>query len=879
MRSVSQRNLSSSTQNTNTPPKAEIEPQAGSGRPTEASRTRPEIPALTIEGVKRTLDKPANARKRGNERRMQKRSALPAIHLIASKKLPRAISRAQQSLPPEGILVSNALIAHAESLIDPAGHVMRDRSGDAALSPGVRHIMECLEAKVANHQEEGPDAGQERRCMMIDRVGALFRNDSRSDAVRIFASWLNPTLRTGVIILLAKLVQDALKFELSKAAELGGQESSQRIAGILALVIAPALNVVGAILSGGLGTANLTSLISRLWLGLLYLSLLGACYQTGVLHELGFSLMPSVTYALVRDGLSYCFPIRDNVGSVSGIGLGIAAFLYSLLNALSGFAGSKAAPTAGAGALPRAGNATERMMPEHRAAVANAVLDLDACMVNAAICAVVEISDDLILPLILRWIETRKYRKKEALNMDVEAAHSEYIGELIALAKELLKTPRNERQQKIDALNLDLYRREHKRLTRLKDEHPLDDAHQQYLDSLHKELLVYQQTKVVREMWEALRNDPNCYRAHQLSQLKSAEVALGIYRKTRELDRLKRLDADWIDTEQRRDLADLQDQVDRDLEKWNELAPADQRMLNDDEKELLRQLASEFASASDIDLKPVRLRPIPSLQPDAQKAPDFTRFAQKIRNTCRSHTDLTPKERTEIVEELYMHEFVRHHLPGKLTNVEQKVVASIGEENPKILPSELFEQLQKDVAEERRKATEGIRLGLGFLPANVSSLMEAVRHGARQLLVTNAARQSALGSVYAFLLLLAALMGDSIKHTDDNTQLTVGNLAAGFGIFMVYWALIMMHSEGAPGGGVYRPGAESTTLPPLPGRQAPEDLYTPRTVRYEPDDRGISETDSDSVAESGSESDPESVSESDEVIELRALSIRRAWAE
>ncbi|VTU20975.1 hypothetical protein RA8CHR_02242 [Variovorax sp. RA8] len=830
---------------------------------------RREIPTLTIPiaEIKETFDKRMAATERG----LVRQSALPHINRIATKDLPRALRRVQRSLPQQDIRALNAITTYAEGLIvDPAGHDAPELSDDDdELSADVRHLVKCMQPAVANHEGQGADARQERRCLLIDCLGAVARNDFRSDAGRLAANTANVMARTFLFVLLAKLIQDAVAFEVAKAEALGGQEGSLRIAGILALTLAPALNVLGGILSGVLGTANPTSVISRLWLGMLYLGLLLACYETDVLARLALKFSPVAFYCLARDGLNFWVTLNDNVESVSTLGVVTSGGLYGLLNAFAGVFIGKTLPTAGAGALPRTGNETERMMPEHLAALQTAVLDLPASVGNAMTWAAVEVGDEVILPTILRWIQTWKYRKKEAPNMQEEAAHSGYIGELTDVAKELLKTPRQERRQKIDAKNLELYQREFKRMKNLgKDQ--LDEAHQHYLESLRKALRVYQQTKNLTHMWGALSKDPNCYDAEQLARVKDIEKELGVYKKARELDRLKSLAVGRIDKEQSRDLAELQKEVDQYAEKWQELQRADPSGLSAEEKELLKLLVREFIS--DTALKPARLPPISTLQSNV-KTPDFTRFAQMIRNTCRLHGGLTSKEREAIVEELYTYEFVRIYLPGsKLTSVEQDVMASIASDKPTILPSELLKQLNEDVAEKRRQDTEGVRIGLGFLPANVSSVMEAVERLCRQLLVTDAARQSANGSVHALLVLMTALMGDRIKDNDENTQLTIWNLVAGFGIFIVYWALILKHSEDARGGGVYRPGAERT-LPPLREPQTPQDLYTPRTERYEPDDRQISETDSDSVASSGFETEP------DEDIELAPHSIRRVWAE
>ncbi|MGK6307269.1 hypothetical protein [Variovorax sp. DT-64] len=884
MQRSSSSSLSSSNSHsysTDTPPKVPPKvpptgPQGGGGLPTDEIPARPEIPALTfdIEDVKKTFDKRIAARERGRERGLTRQSALPAIHRIASKNLPRALRKVQQELPQQDIRAINLITAHARGLVaHPDGHGKPDLSDNETLSADVQHIMECMQAAVANHQGDGPEAKQERRCMLINHLGAVCRNDFRSDAGRRAANTANVLVHTVFIMVLAKLVEDAVEFEVSKAAALGGQEGSLRIAGILALILAPTLNVLGGILSGVLGTANPTSVVSRLWLGMLYLGLLLACYETDVLGTLAAKLSPVAIYCLLRDGLNFWFPFSDNVESISKLGVLGAGGIYSLINAFAGMLIGKTLPTAGAGALPRTGNETERMMPEHLAALQNAVLDLPASLGSALTWAAVEVGDDLILPTILRWIQTREYRKKEAVNMQVEAAHSKYIGELTELAKVLLETPRKERQKKIDDKNLELYQREFQRMRNL-DKDQLDKANRQYLEDLRKELRVYRNTQILGQMWEALSRDPDCYSAEQLAHLKSIEVALGVYKKTRELDRLRRLDNSRINEAQRRDLAELQETVDGYQQSWQRLRHADPSELGADQ-DLLKLLAHEFIST---DQKPARLRPISALRSDVKSTLDFTRFDKMIRHICRLHDDLRPEEHEEIVRELYSYELVRLYLPGSLTPVEQDVLASMFKEKPATLPSDLLTQLVEEVADKRREKTEGIRIGIRFQPTNVSSTMEAVERLGRQLLVTDSARQSALGAVFALLVLMDGLMGDRIKDSDENTQLTIWNLMAGFGIFMVYWALILMHSEGARGGGVYRPGAERT-LPPLQGRQETQDPFTPRTERYEPDDRGISETvsDSDAVSETDSDSTYEHIPDSDEDIELGAIPTPRVW--
>src|SRR5688572_12109388 len=156
--------------------------------------TRPKIPALTFDigDVKKTFDKRIAARERGRERGLTRRSALPAIHRIASKNLPRALRLVQQDMPQQDVRAMNLITAHATSLIVyPDGLVKPDPFDDETLSADVQHIMECMQAAVANHQGNGPDAKQERRWMLIDRLGAICRNEFRSTPARLAANTAN----------------------------------------------------------------------------------------------------------------------------------------------------------------------------------------------------------------------------------------------------------------------------------------------------------------------------------------------------------------------------------------------------------------------------------------------------------------------------------------------------------------------------------------------------------------------------------------------------------------------------------------------------------------------------------------------------------------
>lgn len=83
------------------------------------------------------------------------------------------------------------------------------------------------------------------------------------------------------------LIRDAVGFEVRKAGKLGAPKASMSTAAILAIAIAPALNLLGGIASGVWGTANCTSVVSRLGLGILNLAVILACYEMSSLEPLG----------------------------------------------------------------------------------------------------------------------------------------------------------------------------------------------------------------------------------------------------------------------------------------------------------------------------------------------------------------------------------------------------------------------------------------------------------------------------------------------------------------------------------------------------------------------------------------------------------------
>ena len=88
-------------------------------------------------------------------------------------------------------------------------------------------------------------------------------NEFTSDAGRWAANVINVELRTGIFVAICTLMRHAIDFELSKLNELGGHEAMLKILGIAAIAIAPAMNLIGGLVSVMRGTANHTSILCR----------------------------------------------------------------------------------------------------------------------------------------------------------------------------------------------------------------------------------------------------------------------------------------------------------------------------------------------------------------------------------------------------------------------------------------------------------------------------------------------------------------------------------------------------------------------------------------------------------------------------------------
>ncbi|VTU27766.1 hypothetical protein H4CHR_02066 [Variovorax sp. PBS-H4] len=813
----------------NTPPNAEVKIKIE--QPQEHD-LRLKVPALNISVVRQQFAQEFTQ----HPPRLIRQNGLKAIRATYERAFTRAIKSVRREMGEGEIQISNRLIRYAEA------QVQGGNDNDYELSRDIDCLIGLMQAAAAEHPGNNPDAEQQRRLALIDLFSKVLRNEFSSDAARWGANIFIVGLRTGLIVALCTFMRDAIDFEVHRALALHGQDSSLYAAGMLAIAIAPTLNLMGGVLSGLLGTANAASATTRVILGLANLGLILACYQMGALDELGEALPSFVCYGAARDVLNFFFPLGDNLTSLPTRGIFASGSIYAFLQWLGGMTMGIAAPLSGAHGFPRAvGNETvswERIV--------NAKLNISDSAIHGLLNGfVLEVGDDLVMPAIVRKLEQNEYRSKSELNVEDEIAHKEYITELIDFAKQLLQQPAEIRQKLIDEKNIELYKREWRRMTNLPKD-LLDPAHKQYLVDIENQLRPH----FLKELWD---RTPAEFTATEMKYLWELENELGVYKKTRELERME-ANSKNFNAAQLQALKDLQEEVADERRELLNLQLRKKSNLDYAPEDRLRHLRYEFDNQDHLDLA---ILPMSLLGAKSDsKIPSFSTYDADIRRVCRKHYHLKKKDILPIVEELYVHEFVRVHLPfSTLTPVEREVRASILKKTPAILPVKLLSTLEAEVEEKRRKDAEGLRIRLGVV--DIDSAAALINRAGRTVLLTNAARQSVFASLLAAIVVLAEMLED--RDQDRHWALDLFPAAL---IFVLYACLYLMHMEGAsPGRPVDRPGAQGG-LPPIreDEPEVVEEVITPRdngphTFGENGDDRKFS------VAESDAEisSDPQDI--------------------
>jgi hypothetical protein len=577
--------------------------------------------------------------------------------------------------------------------------------------------------------------------------------------------------------------------------------------------------------------ANVPSVVSRTLLALMQLGAVLACYAKGSVNALTTLMLSFTPYAIVRDCLNFIAPLSDNTTSLRLEGLLASGILYAGLQLGGGIGMAVLAPRSGAGGLPRSvGN--ETIPPE---LFASAQINIQDSLVHAAVNGILEFLDDVVVASIMRYLERKEYFAKAKLNIADEAAHKHYVLELTKFAEELLGVPPKDRRRLIDEKNVQLYQREIERLTGLPGQ--LDTVHAQYLVDIQDE---FKKRPALKELWA---RDPKTFTAEEMQSLRELEFQLGVYKKSRDLERV-RLISDKLDDKHKKILQALEKDVGAQIGMWLKLREKQERQgLSHTEKKNLMHLQYEFEN----DSKPSRLPPMSSLWSDA-RVPDFTCFDEKIMKTCEQLYAHFPEEiHQALKKELYVYEFVRAYLPLPLTPVEQAVVDSIGQRERQVNPSEFLGMWPKEVEEQRLRDSARPRFKLGVVSMGANFLEQFCR----KMWLTNAARQIVFGFVLGGLILMSPLL----EGMDDFTQIVLANMIVAMLVMMAYPMLYMMHNEGmSRSRPVQGPGARGI-LPPLQedAPEAIEDVNTPRGPNARPAQRNRYDLSGSSVSELGVE--------------------------
>lgn len=749
----------------------------------------------------------------------------------------------------------------ADQLTKCAEGIVRDDGLDLetlALSEEIVCVAIRLQEAAADHPGNSPEAQQQRRIALIEFLCKVFNNEFESDAGRWAANLFNVGLRTWVVVTISTFVRDAVAFSVSGFIASDGKNVIPYAAGILAIILGPALNLLGGAISVHRHEANVPSIVSRTLLALMQLGAVLACYAMGSLNALATSMLSFAPYAIIRDCLNFIAPLSDNTTSLRLEGLLVSGVFYAGLQWGGGIAMAVLAPRSGAGSVTQ--------------------FNIQDSLVHAAVNGILEFLDDVVVASIMRYLERKEYFARAKLNIADEAAHKQYILELTNFAKVLLGVNAEGRRSLIDEKNSQLYRREIERLKGLPGR--LDAVHARYLEDIEEE---FKKRPTLKAFWA---RDPRTLTAEEMQSLRELEFQLGVYKKSRDLERV-RLISDKLDEKHARIFQALEKDVEVQRDRWLKLLEKQKsQKLNHIEIENLRYLQYEFDDT--IQLKPARLPPMSSLWSDV-RVPDFTSFDKKIMKTCRQlHAHLPREIRQALKKELYLYEFVRACLPLPLTPVEQAVMDSIGQKAGQVIPTELLGMFSQASEQQRSRDSAPLCFKVGVLSIATSAANNFFQQFGRKMLVTDAARLMVFGFILAGLILISSLL----EGMDPFTQTVLVNMIVAMLVMMVYPMLYMMHNEGlSRSRPVQGPGARGT-LPPLQedAPEAIEDVNTPRGpniwsaqhIRYDLSGSSVSELGVQAIyqALSGSSISSEDDQDSDDsVIRMSPLPGPDDWSE
>lgn len=169
----------------------------------------------------------------------------------------------------------------------------------------------------------------QRRSWLIDALGALFE---RHGGPLFNVSHI--ALRTGSIVLLSTFAREVIGDELQVAWEgVDPTESARAWASVAALMLGPALSLLGALRDENRGTATWQSQLSRIALCSMAMGATLAAYLTGGLNGLFVGAMKVNIYSLLRETMNAFAPLRDDAPVATLESTSAAALSYAVVQA------------------------------------------------------------------------------------------------------------------------------------------------------------------------------------------------------------------------------------------------------------------------------------------------------------------------------------------------------------------------------------------------------------------------------------------------------------------------------------------------------------------------------------------------------------------
>jgi len=231
-------------------------------------------------------------------------------------------------------------------MLDPGSGKAADDLGDAVTSfikTGDSGALTLMGVEIPASTATSQHSLQERRSLLIERI--FTRLETLRDPLLNVA---NVALRTGLIVTVTTLIREAVGYQLQLAWDAADPtEATQAWASAAALMLGPAMNVLGFVRDELNGTGNWQTRIGRICLCSMTMGATLAAYLGGALNDLFVGAMKVNIYSLLREGMNAFFPLNDNAGpsglpaaSVAMVGYGVMQTALAEVSALLPISGA-----------------------------------------------------------------------------------------------------------------------------------------------------------------------------------------------------------------------------------------------------------------------------------------------------------------------------------------------------------------------------------------------------------------------------------------------------------------------------------------------------------------------------------------------------------